>query len=237
LSHRRSFIAPRRGDHNRLGFAVQLCTARFLGSFPEDLTETPATVISTLSRQLSIGQPGCFVDYCTGRQRWDHTVEIRERVGYVDFSDQATQFRLNRWLFALCWTGTERFSMLFDRATTWLITYKALLPGATVLERHVARIRLRVQERLWSSLVRGVSPEVRQKLDTLLAVPDGSHHSLLDRLRKGPYRRSAPELMCALERLEEHPQSRNRCGPVSSHSTRPCTGACPVCLHGQGQRD
>ncbi len=93
--------------------------------------------------------------------------------------------------------------MLFDRATTWLITHKVLLPGATVLERHVSRIRARVQERLWSSLNRGVSPTAKQKLDALLAVPHGGHQSLLDRLRNGPFRRSAPELVRALQRLEE----------------------------------
>jgi hypothetical protein len=93
--------------------------------------------------------------------------------------------------------------MLFDRTTAWLIAHKALLPGATVLERHISRIRVRVQERLWSSLVQGVSLEAKQKLDALLDVQDGGHQSLLDRLRKGPFRRSAPELIRAIQRLEE----------------------------------
>ena len=85
--------------------------------------------------------------------------------------------------------------MLFDRATSWLITHKVLLPGVTVLERHVARIRTRVQERLWASLIRGVSATSKRKLEALLTVAEGGHQSLLDRLRKGPFRRSASELV------------------------------------------
>ena len=93
--------------------------------------------------------------------------------------------------------------MLFDRATVWLITHKVLLPGVTVLERQVARLRRRVQVRMWKSLVHKLSPEAKARLDTLLITPDGGHQSLLDRLRKGPFRRSAPELVRALRRIDE----------------------------------
>jgi TnpA family transposase len=47
-------IAGKRGDHNRLGFAVQLGTVRYLGTFLTDPLEVPAPVVQTLARQLHI---------------------------------------------------------------------------------------------------------------------------------------------------------------------------------------
>src|SRR3984957_2393332 len=195
----RQFVNSHRGDHSRLGFAIQLCTARFLGTFLEDLSGVPAGVINCLARQLQIEQLSCYFHYRDSETRWDHAAEIRPALRVPRFR----QFRLNRWLYALCRTGTDRPGVLFDRATTWLITQKVLLPAVTTLERHVARLRSRVEERVWSMLTAAASPEARAKLETLLSIPEGGHQSLLDRLRKGPYRRSAPELVRALGRVEE----------------------------------
>jgi TnpA family transposase len=72
----RKLINHHRGDHNRLGFAVQLCTARFLGTFLEDLANTPQAVIDFLSHQLRIQQFSCFLYYRDSEARWDHAAEI-----------------------------------------------------------------------------------------------------------------------------------------------------------------
>lgn len=67
-----------------------------------------------------------------------YAAEIRERHGHREFTDPVVRFRLARWLCALCWTGTDRPSVRFDRATVWLVTEKVLLPGASALERLVS---------------------------------------------------------------------------------------------------
>ena len=199
----RDLAVSKRWDHMRLGFAVQLGTVRFLGTFLDDPVDVPAGVACDLARQLDIADPGCLTLYREGRVRWQHAREIRASFGYREFTDPIVRFRLARWLYALCWTGTDRPSVLFDRATAWLVTHKVLLPGATALERLVARIRGRAARRLWRSLSQGVTHEQRSRLDALLLAGEGGRPSPLDRLRDGPYLRSGAELSRAVERLDE----------------------------------
>lgn len=198
----REWIATKRRDSHRLGYALQLTTARFLGTFLEDPAAVPGAVLHTLSSQLGIADPDCVLAYRESEQRWRHTTEIRARYGYREFADGGVQFRLGRWLCALCWTGTDRPSALFDYANGWLVGHKVLLPGITVLERFIAEVRSRMESRLWRLLVRGVTAAQRQRLDDLLKPAEGSRQSWLDRLRKGPVRVSAPALVLALLRIE-----------------------------------
>ncbi len=157
----KAFIRSRRGDHMRLGVAMQLGAVRFLGTFLDDITETPTRVSSFLGRQIGVSSGTDVAAYQVSRWRWRHEKEIRDRYGYASFNEPFLQFRLNRWLYALCWTGTDRPSVLFDRATAWLLANKVLLPGLTVLERAVARVRSRANERLWQRLTMQVTPEQR----------------------------------------------------------------------------
>jgi TnpA family transposase len=55
----RELIEGKRRAHNRLGFAVQLCTVRYLGVFLDDPTVVPAEVADYLAEQLDIANPHC----------------------------------------------------------------------------------------------------------------------------------------------------------------------------------
>ncbi|HEY5305717.1 MAG TPA: Tn3 family transposase [Pseudolabrys sp.] len=198
-----AFVLTRRGAHMRLGFAIQLGTVRFLGTFLEDPCEVPASVVGFIGNQLGASIDGALDAYRANQWRWRHPPEIRERYGYRDFSNAPAQWRLLRWLYALCWTGTDRPSALFDQATAWLVTHKVLLPGASVLERSIARVRGRANSRLWRLLAARITADQKERLDALAVVPENARQSPMDRLRSGPTLQSAPELARAIKRLEE----------------------------------
>jgi hypothetical protein len=61
-------------------------------------------------------------------------------------------FSLIRRLYAQAWLSDERPLVLFDSATAWMVRHKVLLPGASVLERLIARIINRANQRLWGEL-------------------------------------------------------------------------------------
>jgi hypothetical protein len=120
----RELFAERRGDHNRLGLALQIVTARFLGTFLPDPTDVPAGVIAHVAAQLDLPATTDLAPYRTGDARWDHAAEIRQRFGYRDFNEQPEHFRLVRWLYTRAWLSAERPSVLFDLATARLVERK-----------------------------------------------------------------------------------------------------------------
>jgi Domain of unknown function (DUF4158) len=190
-----------RAEHNRLGFALQLSTVRYLGTFLDDPVAVPAEVVQTLAHQLEIVNLDTLPAYGTGKQRWDHAARIQISFGYSDITEPIVGFRLTCWLYVLCWTGTERPSVLFDRAVAWLLAHKILLPGCSTLERFVLRVRARVESRVWHLLGRGIRPPQRKRRESLLTVPEGRRGSLLDQIRSGPTRASGPAMNATIDRL------------------------------------
>ena len=195
-------ISRRHRNHNKLGFAVQLATVRFLGTFLAQPTEVPSGAVTYLARQLEIPDPDCLRQY-RDDARWRHVLEIRESYGYRELGDPRQVFHLVRWLYTRASLSAEGPSVLFDHATRWLVEQKILLPGVTTLARLVARIRERAAARLWRTLSEIPGTEQRIQLQSLLSVPEDARLSTLDRLRRAPTRVSGHGMVEALRRLEE----------------------------------
>jgi len=197
-------LASKRGAHNRLGFAVQLTTVRYLGRFLDDMTQAPRSVLSTLSSQLDIPDANCLLDYRDQRQRLRHIEEICWEYGYREITSPFAGLRLARWPYAAqCWTGTDRPIVLFEWATSWLLAHKVLLPGASTMERFVTKLRQRVEQRLRLLLGQSISKDGQLKLEALLLALEGNRRSCFDQLWTGPTNISGPSLVRALERLDK----------------------------------
>jgi Domain of unknown function (DUF4158) len=78
----RAMVRMRRGDHNRLGFALQLGTVRFLGTFLDNPAEVPDNAAAHVARQLAITDLTCLRRYGVGETHWDHANEIKAAYGW-----------------------------------------------------------------------------------------------------------------------------------------------------------
>jgi hypothetical protein len=200
----REVIDGLRGDHNRLGFALMLGSARFLGVFPGADLEIPGSVTAFLVSQLGLKEGTSLNGYFDhNSRRIRHLALIRKRYGFTDFADNGpARFRLTRWLYALCWSGDDDPGPLVERAASWLVVNKVLLPGVSILERFVGRIRDRAQKRLWKRLVAALDNKQRERIAKLFDEGNESDFAALDALRTVPTQRSSGEFLHHLDRLE-----------------------------------
>ncbi len=174
------------------------------GVFLEKPEEFPVSAQSCIASQLSVAEPrGPITEYARSEARWRHAPRIRQQYGYRTYTDRGVVFRLSCFLYTLCWTVFDRPSALFERAVAWLLEGKVLLSGKSVLERAVAKVRVRATNRLHQLLIGSITPEQRIRLDSLIVVPEGKRRSPLDRLRDGPHIQSGREISRALGPLEE----------------------------------
>jgi len=89
---------------------------------------------------------------------------------------------------------------LVRAAADWLIDHNVLLPGVSTLERLVGRIRERVQMRLWSRRVSGLTPAQRTQIAGLFAT-GGGHLGGLEIVRAPPLKRQPTQLAKHPDRL------------------------------------
>jgi hypothetical protein len=147
----RALVVRRRGEHMKLGFALQLATVRWLGTFLEDPLEVPGAVLDFVAGQLGISNPSQVKRYTERtKTRFDHQWEIRGVYGLKEFTDVQTEFA--DWVAARSWTSGDGPKAIFTDGVVWLRERKVLLPGVTTLARLVAKVCDDTTRRLWGVL-------------------------------------------------------------------------------------
>ncbi len=196
----RKLIAARRRDSSRLGFALQLTTLRFLGTFLDDPIDVPAVVVDDLAAQLGIADPSCVKSYGErDNTRLEHRRQICVEAGWRDYADAREE--LMRWLDRRTWNTGESSQVLFFGAVGWLRGRQVQLPGISTLIEDVAMARKAAEKRLWARLLDQLTAEQSDLLVGLLEVADDSNKSALELLRRGPVDRTAKALVAALNRV------------------------------------
>nr|WEG98329.1 hypothetical protein KIEKDOEP_00047 [Escherichia coli] len=166
----KEFIGKSRGDHNRLGIALQIGCVRFLGTFLTDMNHIPSGVRHFTARQLGIRDITVLAEYGQRENtRREHAALIRQHYQYREFAWPWT-FRLTRLLYTRSWISNERPGLLFDLATGWLMQHRIILPGT------VAKLAMRQPFVLFKGLT-------FQKLCLPGAFRPGDHHNKM--LRPG----------------------------------------------------
>ncbi|MFJ1900516.1 Tn3 family transposase [Streptomyces sp. NPDC088115] len=204
----RDLIALRRTTSHQLGFAVQMCTVRYVGRFlVDDPLDVPWSAIEHLAAQLQIEDASVVKRYTErAKTAYEHAWEIRDAYGYRPFEDAEWGRKFRAFLHGRAWTGAEGPVALFNQAVGWLRRHRVLLPGVSVLAKQVASVRQVAEKRLYAtvaSAARRADASLSEDLVALLGVPEGRRISELERLRRPPTRTTGASLAKALERVDE----------------------------------
>ncbi|MBV9026946.1 MAG: Tn3 family transposase [Streptomycetaceae bacterium] len=192
----------KRRSYNRLGWAVQWGTVRMLGTFLSEPAAVPTGVADFVAEQLGVDDPSCLKQYPERLPtQHEHAREIRRLLKVRDFEEG--DLPLREYIAGRVWVSNEGPRALFDRAVTWLLRNRVLLPGITPLAYLVAEVRRGEQALIYSVVDAPVTPEFRRELLGLLTVPEGSPVSVLERWRKGPRDTSGRGQKQALERARD----------------------------------
>lgn len=194
-----ALINRRRGDPNRLGFALMLCYLRFPGRVLQQDEQPPAALCAFVAEQLGL-DAARFNDYAERDQtRREHLLEIETALGLHPLS-QALYRELAAWLLPTA-LATDHGPTLVATLLEELRTRCIVCPPLAVIERLAGSVRARAQRQLWCRLADGLTNQQRQSLDQLLEVRAGGGQSTLAWLRQTAYSATTGNFAKLVERL------------------------------------
>lgn len=193
------WIRKRRGDSQRLGFALQLTVLSHLGRglYPSEVP--PLQVLAFLAEQLRVPM-GSFVDYGSRPNTpFEHFQEITQMLGYRTFASRRKE--MEEWLFPTAVATTRGFRVA--RVLVEELRHrKVLLPTEKVLEDMLAKVMTQADRFTHDLLIGSLKQSEADLGETLLSLREGTGRTQITWLKQTPKKPSTGNVGRLLERLQ-----------------------------------
>ena len=195
----RQKIMRLRGDHNRLGLALQLSCLRYLGFFPNNTMECPLEAVQFLAAQLQV-EANSLSRYgqrpSTERQ---HQRQVLKLLGFHRATDLDIA-ALEKWLLARA-LEHDRPMRLLELACEYLKQEKIVRIKIVQLTRMVSTARHQAQQSIYQSLQSLLTEECQTFLDSLMNVRVDLGKTRLAWLQRTPTNHNLTQLLETLDKI------------------------------------
>ncbi len=219
----RALIRLRRGDANRLGFAVQLCLLRYPGHALAPDRDVPDVLIRWVASELWLDTT-VWKDYGERAEtRREHLLTLRAYLELAAF----TRAEFRHLVRALTDTALQidKGIVLATRAVEIMRQRQVVIPPIMVIDRACSHALALANRRLYRRLIDRTTEVHRQRLDELLDIKPGTGLTWLVWLRQSPLKPNSRYMLEHIDRLRcfqqlELPEGIGR----YIHQNRPAEG-------------
>jgi len=177
-------IGRRRGGHNQLGYALQLCTFRYPGRLLRPGEAISEPTLRFVADQLRISADALAAYAARSQTRREQLEGLRETFGFRMFAPGHGRDML-AWLLPVALATTNATNVaaaLMDE----LRRRRIVSPGPSVVERLVTAVLVVAERHVAGQVTRGLSSSQTAALDTLLFPKEGAPLSVLAWARQPP---------------------------------------------------
>jgi TnpA family transposase len=174
----------RRGGHNQLGYALQLCAFRYPGRLLRPGEAIPETALHFVANQLRVSADVLAAYAARPQTRREQLDGLREGFGFQMYAHGHGREML-AWLLPVALATTNAVTVaatLMDE----LRRRKVLAPGSSVIERLIAAVLVVAERHVAGQLTRNLSPAQTEALDALLGSKEDASTSVLAWTRQPP---------------------------------------------------
>lgn len=210
-------INERRGTHNKLGFALQLCAFRYPGRMIYPNEFVPQEMIAFVAEQLDINKTDILEYAKRSQTNYEHTSLLKKLYKFYPYSSA------NKSLIVWLQKSAEHIHSnleLVELFTKKCREDKVLLPGISIIERLCADALVVAERNITHRITSRITETVKQHLQTILEETiDGrlSFYAWLKRFEVGNNSADVNKLMERLKYIQKLNVSDNILEGVPEH--------------------